>query len=105
MRSRFRWKRQELNFLKKKKRLSSFYQQTNLAERTEGKKRITTAEADIGGASPISLTVTSALPNAFGDSINCKHCKPGGSGTTSTTRESFTTGCNKQLPPIIDKFN
>jgi len=79
------------------------HNQTNYTERTDGKKN-TTAEAVIGGASPISRTVTNAVPNPLGDNINCEHCKPSGGGTTSTTRESFTTASKKQLPPIIDRF-
>lgn len=67
-------------------------------------KQITTAEAEVGGISPISDIDTSAVPNILGRSINWKHCKPGGGWATSTTWESFTTASHKQLPPAIERF-
>jgi hypothetical protein len=90
---------------KKKKGDRALSISKQIVQKAQVKKRITTAEAEIGGESPISRTVTSALPNAFGDSIKCKHRKSGGSGTISTTRGSFTKNSKKQLPPIIDRFN
>jgi len=52
----------------------------------------------------MSYTVTIVVPNPFGDSIICEHCRPDGGRITSATRELFTTASHKQLPPVIDKF-
>nr|GME12317.1 hypothetical protein Iba_scaffold13560CG0040 [Ipomoea batatas] len=65
----------------------------------------TIEEAESGGASPISRTVTSTVPNFLGARSSCKHCKPGAGCIISTTLVSFTRVSREQLPPVIERFN
>lgn len=44
----------------------------------QNKNKFTMEDAASGGASPISLTVTSAVPSPLGDRISCEHCRPVG---------------------------
>jgi len=65
---------------------------------------LTKTEAAAGGESPISQTVTRALPKPLALSSKCEHSTLSEGGLNCATCVSFITASRKQVPPATERF-